>query len=331
MLVSGAVKAVVCTALGGPETLEVRDQPDPQPGPGEVLVAVEAAGVNFPDLLMMKGAYQFQVPPPFVPGHELAGRIEALGDGVRGLEVGQRVAANLPWGAFAEKATVLAGAVVPLPAHIEAEQGAAMLLTYATSHYALTVRGQLRRDETVVVLGAAGGVGVAAIQIAKALDARVIACASTAEKLEFCRAMGADELVNYREEDLKERIKALTGGQGADVVYDPVGGPFAEAALRATNWDGRYLVVGFASGEIPKIPLNLPLLKGCQILGVFWGAFATREPDRHKESVQDLFQMAEQGRIRPQIDRVYPFSEAGRALLDLAERKVRGKVVLRPD
>lgn len=324
------MKAVVCTELGGPETLEVQEQPEPSPEAGEVLVAVEAAGVNFPDVLMIKGEYQFGVPPPFVPGHELAGRIEALGAGVRGLEVGQRVVANLPWGAFAEKATVVAGAVMPLPDHIEAEQGAAMLLTYATSHYALTLRGQLHRDQTVVVLGAAGGVGAAAVQISKALGARVIACASTAEKLEFCRDLGADELVNYREEDLKQRIKDLTGGQGADVIYDPVGGSLAEAALRATNWDGRYLVVGFASGEIPKIPLNLPLLKGCQIMGVFWGAFTTREPDRYRESVQALFQMAEQGEIRPRIDRVYPFAEAERALRDLVERKVRGKIVLRP-
>lgn len=331
MLASAPMKAVVCTELGGPEQLQLQDLPEPTPGPGEVLIRVEAAGVNFPDVLMIKGEYQFQVPPPFVPGHELAGRVEALGEGVTGLERGQRVVANLPWGAFAELATVVADAVIPLPDALSAEQGAAMLLTYATSHYALRLRAQLRRDETLVVLGAAGGVGAAAVQIAKAMDARVIACASSPEKLAFCRRMGADELIDYRQEDLKERIKVLTGGQGADVVYDPVGGSFAEAALRATNWDGRYLVVGFASGEIPKIPLNLPLLKGCQIMGVFWGAFATREPDRHREGVHELFEMASQGQLEAHVDAIYPFSEANRALLDLAERKVRGKVLMRPE
>lgn len=320
----------MCTRLGGPEVLELRDVEAPTPRAGEATVRVEAAGLNFPDLLMIKGAYQFQVPPPFIPGHELAGTVTAVGPEVEGLSVGQRVVGNLAWGAFAEEASVVADALIPLPGSFSFHEGAAMLLTYATSHFALTDRARLRRHETVVVLGAAGGVGIAAVQLAKAMGARVIAAASTPEKLEFCRAHGADELIDYTNEDLKERIKKLTRGAGADVVYDPVGGPLTEQALRATGWDGRYLVVGFASGEIPKIPLNLPLLKGCQIMGVFWGAFVTRDPEQHRQNVQELFRLMEGGFIRPQIHAVHDFTEARVAFEELAERRVRGKVVLVP-
>ncbi|MGF1510793.1 MAG: NADPH:quinone oxidoreductase family protein [Myxococcota bacterium] len=325
------MKAVVCKELGGTDVLHVEDVASPAPRRGEVVVQVVSAGVNFPDVLMIAGKYQFQVPPPFVPGHEFAGTIIEVGEGVDDLELGQRVVGNAPWGAFAERISVVSDAVIPLPDDISFDQGAAMLLTYATSHYALKDRGRLRRDETVVILGAAGGVGIAAVQLAKTMGARVIAAASSEEKLRFCREQGADEAINYATEDLKERIKDLTGGHGADIVYDPVGGSLTEQALRATNWDGRLLVVGFASGEIPKVPLNLPLLKGCQILGVFWGSFIARSPDLHREYVQEIFEWTRQGLLRPHIDRVYGFEDAGRALSDLSERRVRGKVLLRPD
>jgi NADPH2:quinone reductase len=324
------MRAVLCKELGAPDVLTVGEMPEPQPQRGEVLVEVAAAGVNFPDVLMVAGAYQVQVPPPFVPGHELAGTVVAVGEDVTDFEVGQRVAGNLPWGAFAERVSVLAEALVPVPDAIDLGEAAAMLLTYSTSHYALKARANLQHHETVVVLGAAGGVGIAAVQIAKQLGARVIAAASSAEKLEFCRENGADEVINYAEEDLKGRIRELTGGQGADVVFDPVGGSVTEAALRATAWNGRLLVVGFASGEIPRIPLNLTLLKGCQIVGVFWGSFVARDPKQHRENVRELFEWLEQGRLRVHIDGTFPFERASEALACLAERRVRGKVVLEP-
>jgi len=324
------MRAVVCKRLGAPSELTVEEMPEPEPQRGEVLVDVKAAGVNFPDVLMVAGAYQVQVPPPFVPGHELAGTVRAVGPEVTGFEVGQRVVGNVPWGAFAERASVMAEAPLPVPDAIELDEAAAMLLTYATSHYALKERAHLGAHETVVVLGAAGGVGMAAVQIAKVLGARVIAAASTDEKLAFCRENGADEVVNYAVEDLKPRIRELTGGQGADVVFDPVGGHLTEPALRSTAWDGRHLIVGFASGEIPKIPLNLPLLKGCELVGVFWGSFVARSPDRHRENVRELFEWLEQGHLRVHVDGVFPFDRAGEALACLADRRVRGKVLLEP-
>lgn len=324
------MRAVLCRQLGAPDVLTVGEMPEPEPQRGEVLVEVAAAGVNFPDVLMVAGAYQVQVPPPFVPGHELAGTVVAVGEDVTEFEVGQRVAGNLPWGAFAERVSVLAEALVPVPDDIDLHEAAAMLLTYATSHYALKERARLQAHETVVVLGAAGGVGIAAVQIAKQLGARVIAAASSAEKLEFCRDNGADEVINYSDDDLKAQIRELTGGQGADVMFDPVGGDLTEAALRATAWNGRLLVVGFASGEIPRIPLNLPLLKGCQIVGVFWGSFVARNPQQHRANVRELFEWLAQGRLRVHIDEVFPFERASEALARLAERRVRGKVVLEP-
>lgn len=324
------MRVVVCKALGGPGGLVVEEVPDPTPQRGEVLVQVQSAGVNFPDVLMVAGAYQVQVPPPFVPGHELAGTVLALGEGVTGFEVGQRVAGNVSWGAFAEKIAVPAEVLVPVPDNVDAREAAAMLLAYCTSQYALKDRAQLARHETVVVLGAAGGVGTAAVQIAKAMGARVIAAASSADKLAFARENGADEVINYATEDLKTRIRELTDGQGADVVYDPVGGDFTEQALRATAWDGRLLVVGFAAGQIPRIPLNLPLLKGCQIVGVFWGSFVARRPEKHRENVRELFEWLQQDRLRVHVDGVYRFEAAAEALACLANRSVRGKVVLEP-
>jgi len=324
------MRAVVCKELGSPGVLAVEEVEEPRPQRGEVVVEVAAAGVNFPDVLMVAGAYQVQVPPPFVPGHELAGTVVAVGEDVTEFQVGQRVAGNVPWGAFAERVSVLAEALVPVPDAIDLREAAAMLLTYSTSHYALKGRARLAHHETVAVLGAAGGVGIAAVQIAKQLGARVIAAASPAEKLAFCRDNGADELINYAEEDLKARLRELTGGQGADVVFDPVGGNFSEAALRATAWDGRLLVVGFAGGTIPRIPLNLPLLKGCQIVGVFWGSFVARDPRGHRDNVRELFEWLEQGRLRVHIDETYPFERAPAALAHLADRRVRGKVILEP-
>jgi NADPH2:quinone reductase len=324
------VKAVVCKALGPVTNLIVDEMPEPQPQRGEVLVDVRAAGVNFPDVLMVAGAYQVQVPAPFVPGHEVAGTVVAVGPDVTDFEVGQRVAGNVPWGAFAERVIVRADALIPVPDSIELREAAAMLLAYATSHYALQDRAELKRHETLVVLGAAGGVGIAAVQIGKAIGARVIAAASTDDKLAFCRENGADEVINYSTDDLKQRIRDLTDGQGADVVYDPVGGELTEAAVRATAWNGRVLVVGFASGEIPRVPLNLVLLKGCQLVGVFWGSFVARSPDRHRANVRQLFEWLEQGRLRVHIDGVYPFERASEALQCLADRRVRGKVVLEP-
>lgn len=304
--------------------------PDPTPGAGQVLIEVQAAGVNFPDVLLSRGKYQFKPEPPFSPGGEAAGVVAAIGPGVTSLSVGDRVAATVIYGAFAERLVVPEVSAVKLPASVGAEIGSATLLTYATTYHALVDRAQLRSGETLLVLGAAGGVGLAAVELGKRLGARVIAAASTDEKLAFCREHGADETVCYQREDLKERVKALTGGAGADVIYDPVGGPFAEPALRAIAWQGRYLVVGFAAGDIPKIPLNLVLLKGCQIVGVFWGSFAMREAARNRANAETLFAWIADGRLAPHVDAVLPFARAGEALERLERREVKGKLVLVP-
>lgn len=317
----------MCKTLGGPELLIVEEVPDPTPRAGEVVVDVAAAGVNYPDVLIIQGKYQVQVPPPFTPGHELAGVVSAVGEGVD-LRVGQRVVANTPWGAFAEKAAVLADATLPLPDAVPFDAAAALLLTYGTAHHGLVDRARLQADETVVVLGAAGGVGVATIQVAKALGARVVAVASTEAKRAFCLEQGADVSIGY--ENLKDDVKRLTGGQGADVVMDPVGGEVAERAVRATGWNGRYLIVGFASGQIPQIPLNLVLLKGCQLVGVFWGSFVARSPQRHREHAAQLFRWLQEGKIAPPIHRTFSMDEAGAALAELGERRVQGKVLIEP-
>ena len=330
MVGCGSMRAVRCHDLVGPSGLRVDELPEPEPGPGEVVIEVRAAGVNFPDVLLSYGKYQFKPPTPFVPGGEAAGVGAAVGAGVTGVAVGDRAVVTMVHGAFAERVVVPAEAVLRVPAAVSFEVAAATLLTYATTWHALVDRAGLRAGETLLVLGAAGGVGIAAVEIGKLLGARVIAAASSAEKLAFCRAHGADETIDYVREDLKESAKRLTRGTGADVIYDPVGGAFTDAALRSIAWAGRYLVVGFANGEIPKIPLNLVLLKGCQIVGVFWGAFVAREPARHRANAERIFAAVAAGELRPHVDATLPFARAGEALARMERREVMGKLVLVP-
>ncbi|MCG2583122.1 NADPH:quinone oxidoreductase family protein [Massilia sp. TS11] len=324
------MQAVVCKQWGGPETLVIEDGPDLVPGPGQVSIAVRAAGVNFPDVLIIQGKYQFKPALPFTPGSELAGEVIAVGPDVRHCKPGDRVIAFTATGAFAQQALAPAAAVMPMPTAMDFDTAAAITLTYGTSHHALADRAALRAGETLLVLGAAGGVGLAAVEIGKALGARVIACASSAEKLEVCRAHGADVLINYEQEDLREAIKAATGGAGPDVIYDPVGGPFSEAALRSIAWRGRHLVVGFANGEIPRLPINLLLLKGASLVGVFWGEFVKREPKANLAAMQQLLGWLAEGKIRPRISARYALADTGRALQDMAARKVTGKIVIQP-
>jgi NADPH2:quinone reductase len=324
------MRAVRIHELTGPAALRVDSIPDPPVGAGQVLIAVEACGVNFPDVLLSRGLYQFKPTPPFVPGGEAAGTVLEVGAGVTSVAPGDRVATTLLYGAFAERVCAPELAVVKLPDAVSFEVGAATLLTYATTYHALVDRAALAAGETLLVLGAAGGVGIAAVELGALLGAKVIAGASSADKLAFCREHGAQHGIDYATEDLKERIKALTSGNGADVVYDPVGGALAEPALRGIAWQGRYLVVGFASGEIPKIPLNLVLLKGCQIVGVFWGSFAMRDPVRNRRHADQILAWVAEGKLRPAIDAVLPFEEAAEALTRLEQRRVKGKLVLRP-
>ena len=322
------MKAVLCKAHGSPETLVFEEVASPSPGPGEAVISVKAASVNFPDVLIIENKYQVKPPLPFSPGSELAGVVKAVGDGVTGFKAGDRVMAITGYGAFAEEVKTEARRMLAIPTGMDFATAAAFGLTYATSEHALVDRGVLQAGETLLVLGAAGGVGLAAIEIGKILGARVIACASTDDKLAVCRAHGADETINYAAEDLRERIKALTGGTGADVVYDPVGGPYTELALRSIAWRGRLLVVGFAAGEIPKIALNLTLLKGCSIVGVFWGDWARREPAHFVEAMARLDRWYAEGKLKPHISATFPLERAADALILMASRKVTGKVVL---
>src|SRR5258705_5346376 len=322
------MKAVLCKQYGPPESLVIEDLPSPVPGPGEVVVSVKAASVNFPHFLIIQNKYQFKPPLPFSPGSELSGLVKEVGAGVSNVRPSDRVIAFTTYGAFAEEVKTEALRLLPLPVKMDFVTGAAFLLTYATSDHALRDRGALRAGETLLVLGAAGGVGIAAIEIGKALGARVIACASTDDKLAVCRQHGADDTINYASEDLRERIKALTTGNGADVVYDPVGGPYTEPALRSIAWRGRLLVVGFAAGEIPKIPLNLTLLKGCSIVGGFWGDWARREPRHFAEAMARLDRWYADGKLKPHISATFPLERAADALTLMASRRVTGKVVL---
>ena len=323
------MRAVRCHELIGSGGLRVDEMPEPDAGAGEIVIDVKAAGVNFPDLLITQGKYQFKPEPPFIPGGEVAGTVRKVGAGVTDFAVGDRVAATMLFGAFAEQVASTAAGAVKLPDGVSFEVGAATLLTYLTTMHALVDRAALREGDKLLVLGAAGGVGSAAIEIGKCLGAKVIAAASSADKLEYCRAHGADETIDYAKEDLKARAKALSGG-GVDVVYDPVGGDYTEAALRALAWEGCLLVVGFASGTIPKIPANLVLLKNCQIVGVFWGAFAAKEPERNRAHAERVFDWMAEGKIRPHVDGVFPFDRAREALEKLARREVKGKLVLVP-
>ena len=322
------MKAVLCKAYGPPASLVFEQVASPVPGPGEAVISVKAASVNFPDVLIIENKYQLKPPLPFSPGSELAGFVKAVGDGVTHLRPGDRVMAITGYGAFAEEVKTEARRTLAIPPGMDFATAAAFGLTYATSEHALVDRGALKAGETLLVLGAAGGVGLAAIEIGRILGARVIACASTDDKLAVCRAHGADETINYATEDLRERIKALTGGTGADVVYDPVGGPYTELALRSIAWRGRLLVVGFAAGEIPRIPLNLTLLKGCSIVGVFWGDWARREPAHFVGAMARLDRWYAEGRLKPHISATFPLERAADALILMASRQVTGKVVL---
>ena len=322
------MKAVLCRQFGPPESLVYEEMPSPTAGAGEVVVSVRAASLNFPDVLIIQNKYQFKPPLPFSPGSEMAGVVKELGDGVKGFKAGDRVIAFTTYGAFAEEVKVEAGRLVPIPDGMDFNSAAAFLLTYGTSDHALRDRGALKAGETLLVLGAAGGVGLAAVEIGKAMGAKVIACASSADKLEVCARHGADAGINYATEDMRERIKELTGGRGVDVVYDAVGGPYTEPALRSIAWRGRLLVVGFAAGDIPKIPLNLALLKGCAIVGVFWGDFARREPKAFAASIAQLGAWFREGKLKPHVSQTFPLAQAVDALKLMAARKVKGKVVL---
>jgi NADPH:quinone reductase len=322
------MKAVLCKQYGPPESLTFEELPSPRPGPGEAVVSVKAASVNFPDVLIIQNKYQFKPPLPFSPGSELAGVVKELGAGVSGFKPGDKVIAFTTYGAFAEEVKTEASRLIALPEGMDFATGAAFLLTYGTSDHALRDRGALQEGETLLVLGAAGGVGLAAIEIGKALGARVVACASSDEKLAVCREHGADATINYAAEDLRERVKQLTEGRGADVIYDAVGGPYTEPAFRSIAWRGRLLVVGFAAGDIPKLPLNLALLKGAAVAGVFWGDFARREPERFAESVRQLGRWYREGKLRPHVSRTFPLAHAAEALKLMAARQVKGKVVL---
>jgi NADPH2:quinone reductase len=325
------MRAVRQHELIGPSGLRVDDDvPEPTAGAGEVLVEVKAAAVNFPDVLLSYGKYQMKPPPPFVLGGELAGVVRAVGPGVTSFAPGDRVASFMVHGAFAEKVAANEAATVKLPDAISFETGAATLITYVTTLHALADRAALREGETLLVLGAAGGVGLAAVELGKRMGAHVLAAASSDEKVAFCKEHGADDGIVYTREDLKERVRTLTKGSGADVVYDPVGGEYAEPALRATAWGGRYLVIGFASGDIPKIPLNLPLLKGSSVVGVFWGSFAMREPERNRDNAARVFAWIAEGTLHPHVDVVLPFARAREGLERLEKREAKGKVVLVP-
>ncbi|WP_310462032.1 NADPH:quinone oxidoreductase family protein [Sphaerotilus sp.] len=324
------MRALICDSYGPIDQLRVCEVATPEPGPGEVRIRVESASVNFPDALIVQGLYQVKPALPFSPGAELAGVVEAVGEGVRHLKPGQRVISFCGHGAFAELAVVLARQVMPLPEGMDMDTGAALVLTYGTSLHALKDVGRLQAGETLLVLGAAGGVGLAAIELGKQMGARVIAAASSEDKLALCRTVGADETVNYSTEDLRKRVDALTSGEGVQMVYDPVGGDYAEPALRATAWRGRYLVVGFAAGAIPKIPLNLALLKERVLMGVFWGDAVRRDPTTHLANMQQLAMWFAEGRIRPVISERVGLDGARDAIQRMASRQVKGKVVVHP-
>ena len=324
------MRAIVCHALGGPEELALENIPEPEPGAGEVVIRVRAAALNFFDTLLIRGKYQHKPELPFSPGGEVAGEVEQLGPGVTGLEVGQRVMAHVRWNGCREKTLATASAVVPVPPQVSDETAAGVTITYGTAMHGLKDRGRLEAGETVAVLGASGGAGLAAVEIAKALGARVIAVASSPEKLSVCQAHGADDLIDYSAGDLRDQLKAATGGRGVDIVYDCVGGDQTERALRALAWDGRLLVVGFASGEIPHIPLNLPLLKGCAIVGVVFGRFAELRAQNQRENMQQVLRWCVHGTINPHVQEVVPLEETIRALGLIDARQAVGKILVRP-
>ncbi|PZQ13574.1 MAG: NADPH:quinone oxidoreductase [Ancylobacter novellus] len=324
------MKAVLCVELGGPEALQIVELDDPVPGPDEVVVDVAYAALNFFDTLIIAGRYQTKPTLPFSPGGEMAGVVSAVGERVEGLAVGDRVAAYLGYGAARSKVAVRPERLTLVPEELGLDKAAGLIITYGTTLHALADRGALKAGETLAVLGASGGVGIAAVEIGKLLGARVIACASSPEKLAFARERGADEGVDYSREDLKTRLKELTGGRGVDVVYDPVGGEATEATVRALAWRGRHLVIGFAAGDIPKLPLNLPMLKGADIRGVFWGAHAEREPAANRAELERIFDWAAEGAISAPVDAVLPLEETAEAIARIKRREVKGKLLVRP-
>ncbi|MGO9048686.1 MAG: NADPH:quinone oxidoreductase family protein [Xanthobacteraceae bacterium] len=324
------MKAILCTHFGTPDELELADIPEPKAGPGEAVVRIKAAALNFFDLLLIAGKYQHKPPFPFSPAAEFAGVVESVGAGVTGFAPGDRVIGWTGWGAARERIAAGAAQLAKLPDNLDFERAAGLTVTYATTLYGLRERGQLKPGETLVVLGATGGVGLAAIEIGKTMGARVIACASSDEKLAFAKAHGADETVNYASDDLREALKRLGGARGIDLVYDPVGGQYTEPALRSLGWEGRYLVVGFAAGDIPKIPLNLVLLKSCDIRGVLWGAWTLRDPKGQAALMKDIAAWCAGGKLSAYVHAVYPLAETASALKAIADRKAMGKIVLRP-
>ncbi|URQ69602.1 NADPH:quinone oxidoreductase family protein [SAR86 cluster bacterium] len=331
------MKALQCTELGGPEKLEVNDVPEPKAIQDHVVIDNKAASVNFPDVLMIQGLYQFQPELPFCPGGESSGIVSAIGEGVKNIEIGDRVFAMTGLGAFAEKIVVHKSSVVRIPETMNYETAAALPMTYGTSLYALKQRAELKEGETLLVLGAAGGVGLATVELGKAMGAKVIAAASTQEKIDLCIKHGADEGFIYpsgnldrdQQKKLSSKIKELTGGIGVNVVYDPIGDAYSEPCIRATAWDGRYLVIGFAAGEIPKIPINLALLKGMKIVGVFWGAWVGMFPEENKQNFQELFELHSQGKINPEVSDSFLLEDGASAIAHLKDRKAKGKVIIK--
>ncbi len=324
------MRAVMCREFGPPEKLSVENVPSPIAGDNQVVISVKAASVNFPDTLMIQGKYQIKAEPPFSPGFEVAGVVKQIGAGVTAFKPGDRVMAVTTWGGFAEEVAVDSNSAMLMPDAMDFVSASAFVTTYGTSYHALKDRAQIKPGETLLVLGASGGVGTSAIQIGKALGARVIAAASSDAKLAVCKQEGTDELINYASTDLRAQVKAITGGKGVDVVYDPVGGKYSELALRDMAWNGRFLVVGFAAGDIPKIPLNLALLKGCSIVGVFWLQFTKLEREKSQRNVDELNQMFLAGKIKPHLHATYPLEGAVDALNEVLNQKVSGKLVLVP-
>lgn len=325
------MKAIVCNKFGTPDTLKYQEIETPNPKEGELLIKVKACSVNFPDTLIIQGKYQFRPVFPFSPGSDVAGIVEKVGENVQHFTVGDAIVGFIPFGGFAEKAIVNAKDCFPKPKGMSMVNASAFLLAYGTSYHALKDRANLQNGETILILGASGGVGLTALEISKLMGATVIAAASSEEKLALCKQFGADEVINYTEENLKDRVKELTNGKGVDVIYDPVGGHFSEQALRAIAWKGRHLVVGFANGEIPKIPINLTLLKGASIVGVFWGAFAQKEPKKSLENIQQLLTWFVKGAVKPHIDKIYSLENAPKALEEMMQRKTKGKIVIDMD
>lgn len=324
------MKAILCKQPGGPDDLTLETIPDPQAGPGQAVVKVAAAGLNFFDTLIIAGKYQVKPPFPFSPAAEFSGLVESIGPGVSNVKIGDRVLGYQGYGCARERIAVKAEKLVMVPDNLDFDRAAGLSITYGTTIHALRDRGKLQAGETLAVLGAAGGTGLAAIEIGKLMCARVIACASSDEKCAFAKAHGADDTINYAKADLKEALKSATGGRGVDVIYDPVGGDYAESALRAIAWKGRFLVVGFAAGTIPKLPLNLALLKGCDIVGVYWGAFTDKEPAAQAANMAQIVAWCAEGKLSSHVHAVYPLAETAQALKDIAARKIMGKAILRP-